>query len=189
MERLTIKKRFEFHKKGEEVTVIPIDLYTKIFENTTGTEGNYYLEGKAVDKLADYEDLEEKLEKVYGKCEGLLETAVNSLVKHEGAEIDTPAKARLLTDEDVDKWESYKAAEEQGLLIRLPCKVGDKIYQIEGGYIYKFDAEKIEIRKEDGEYIYCIDYMDYRKENFGKIVFLTKEEAEQALARMEENHE
>ena len=80
-------------------------------------------------------------------------------------------------------------AEEQGLLLRLPCKVGDTIYQIEGGYIYKFDAEKIEIRKEDGEYIYCIDYMDYRKENFGKSVFLTKEEAEQALERMEGENE
>lgn len=73
----------------------------------------------AVDKLAEYEDLEEKLEKVYGKCDGLLETAINSLVRHEGAEIGTPAKARLLTDEDVDKWESFKDAEEQGLILRL----------------------------------------------------------------------
>jgi hypothetical protein len=86
----------------------------------------------------------------------------------------------------IEKLAEYEDAEEQGLLLRLPCKVGDKIYQIEGGCIYKFDAEKIEIRKEDGEYIYCVDYMDYRKEDFGKIAFLTLEEAEQALAKMKE---
>lgn len=68
----------------------------------------------------------------------------------------------------------------------MPCKVGDKIYQIEDGYIYEFNAEKIEIRKEDGEYIYCIDFMDYHKDDFGKIAFLTLEEAEQALAKMKE---
>lgn len=44
-------------------------------------------------------------------------------------------------------------------------------------------AESIEIRKEDSEYIYCIDSMDYRKDDFGKIAFLTKEEAEQSLAK------
>ena len=73
------------------------------------------------EKLSSYEELEEKLEKVYGECDGLLETAINSLVRHEGAEIGTPAKTRLLTDEDVDKWESFKDAEEQGLLLRLPA--------------------------------------------------------------------
>lgn len=87
------------------------------------------------------------------------------------------------------KLKEYEEAEEQGLLLRLPCKVGDKIYHIEDGYIYEFNAEKIEIRKEDGEYIYCIDSMDYRKEHFGKIAFLTLEEAEQALARMEEKND
>lgn len=36
-------------------------------------------------------------------------------------------KSRLLTDEDVDKWEEYKQLEEQGRLIKLPCKVGDTV--------------------------------------------------------------
>lgn len=89
-------------------------------------------------------------------------------------------------DKILEKLAEYEDAEEQGLLLRLPCKVGDKIYQIEDGYIYEFNAEKIEIRKEDGEYIYCIDSMDYRKDDFGKIAFLTLEEAEQALAKMKE---
>lgn len=81
-------------------------------------------------KLGEYEDLEEQLEKVYGECEGLLETVVFDLVKHEGVEIGTPHKARLLTDEDVDKWEGFKNAEEQGMLLRLPCRLGDIIDRI-----------------------------------------------------------
>ena len=36
-------------------------------------------------------------------------------------------KSRLLTDEDVDKWEEYKQLEEQGRLIKLPCKGGDTV--------------------------------------------------------------
>ena len=84
------------------------------------------------------------------------------------------------------KLAEYEDLEEQEKLIRLPCKVGDKIYHIEDRYIYEFNAEKIEIRKENGEYIYCIDSMDYRKDDFGKIAFFTVEEAEQALAKMKE---
>ena len=87
------------------------------------------------------------------------------------------------------EFKQYLDAERRGLLLRLPCKVGDKIYHIEDGYIYEFNSEKIEIRKEDGEYIYCIDSMDYRKDDFGKIAFFTVEEAEQALARMEGENE
>lgn len=88
----------------------------------------------------------------------------------------------------LQKLKKYEDAEEQGLLLRLPCKVGDKFYHIEDGYIYEFNAEKIEIRKENGEYIYCIDSMEYRKDDFGKIAFFTVEEAEAALARMEKEN-
>ena len=120
-----------------------------------------------LERLAYYEDLEEKLSKTYGECDELLETVVNGFVKHEGVEIGTPAKARLLTDEDVDKWEDWKNAEEQGLLLILPCKVGEDIYYILGipnktpcviekSYFELSDVDKI-----------------------GKTLWLTKEEAEQ----------
>ena len=95
-------------------------------------------------------------------------------------------KSRL--KEAMEKLAEYEEAEDQGKLLRLPCKIGDKIYHIEDGYIYEFNAEKIEIRKENGEYIYCIDSMDYRKDDFGKIAFFTVEEAEQALTRMEKEN-
>ena len=150
------------------------------------------------EKLASYEELEEKLEKVYGECDGLLETAINSLVRHEGAEIGTPAKTRLLTDEDVDKWESFKDAEEQGLLLRLPVPEGAVVYTL--SYIYEckfdydckeFDAYKCEedIPCEHQYKVYRVKETKFQKQMLamlGKTVFLTKEEAEQALAKMKE---
>lgn len=80
----------------------------------------------------------------------------------------------------------YRKAEEQGLLLRLPCKVGDIIYHVEDGYIYEFKAKSIEIRKENEEYIFCIDSMDYTLKDFGQIVFLSQEEAEIELANIQQ---
>lgn len=60
-----------------------------------------------------YEELERKLQSIYGECDGLLETVVDGLVKHEGVELEKPMKARLLTDEDVDKWDKLKGAMER----------------------------------------------------------------------------
>ena len=99
----------------------------------------------------------------------------------------------------VAKWleelKPYKDLEEQGLLVRLPCKVGDTAYRVNAGakqpiipmtvseihfLCYKneravrFDA----IGKEDmGES--C-----YRLEDIGRIVFLTREEAEKKLEEL-----
>ena len=88
--------------------------------------------------------------------------------------------------------------EEQGLLVRLPCKVGDTVYRVNAGAkqpiipmtvseihflccknerAVRFDA----IGKEDmGES--C-----YRLEDIGRIVFLTREEAEKKLEEMKKN--
>lgn len=90
----------------------------------------------------------------------------------------------------------YEDLEEQGLLARLPCKVGDTVYRVNAGakqpiipmtvseihfLCYKneravrFDA----IGKEDmGES--C-----YRLEDIGRIVFLTREEAEKKLEEIQ----
>ena len=94
-----------------------------------------------------------------------------------------------------EKLATYEDLEEQGLLVRLPCKVGDTVYRVNAGakqpiipmtvseihfLCYKneravrFDA----IGKEDmGES--C-----YRLEDIGRIVFLTREEAKKKLEEM-----
>ena len=72
---------------------------------------------KALEEICQYREIKERLKAVYGECDGLLETAIDQAVenavsileKHEGIDIGDPYKSRLLTDEDVDKWESYKA--------------------------------------------------------------------------------
>lgn len=74
----------------------------------------------------------------------------------------------------LDKLAEYEDLEEQGLLIKLPCKVGDDVYLIHN--ICNGKWTKIEKVK------FGISLYNY----FGKTVFLTREEAEKALKESEE---
>lgn len=60
-----------------------------------------------LDKIAEYEDLEESLENIYGDCPNLLKAVVETLKTHSTMD-EKPMKSRLLTDEDVDRWLEYK---------------------------------------------------------------------------------
>ena len=89
-----------------------------------------------------------------------------------------------ITNKDVfEKLADYEDAEEQGLLLRLPCKVGDKVYwvydkrMIREVIVYGF---RITHNK-----ILMFDYSQFSFGNMGVDVFLTREEAEQTLAEME----
>lgn len=97
------------------------------------------------------------------------------------------------------KLADYEDAEEQGLLLRLPCKVGDTLYFAHHDRVissevlsvkYHVEAENhgIFIRERltiDVEGISAeIDFCD-----IGKTVFLTREEAEAKLKEMEGSHE
>ena len=92
----------------------------------------------------------------------------------------------------------YEDLEEQGLLLRLPCKAGDIVYYVNTDakkpiikmqvlqVNYKqFYKDSIFIRidatndKDMGESCYLLE------DDFGKTVFLTQEEAEQKLKEME----
>ena len=94
----------------------------------------------------------------------------------------------------------YKDLEEQGLLVRLPCKVGDKIWELclcdDGNYrifpmivksISKYGAlrqagKDITIWNIYAESDYTYMYKNFA--DFGKTVFSTKEEAEKKLEGM-----
>lgn len=96
-----------------------------------------------------------------------------------------------------EKLKRYEDAEEQGLLLRLPCKVGDKIFLDFAGFgkdIDKFTVKDFHLDCfEDGETILYCDYESNDKTlsgqidvmEFGKTVFITREEAEAKLAEME----
>lgn len=83
-----------------------------------------------------------------------------------------------------DKLKEYEDLEEQGLLIRLPCKVGTKELYIIDEYeeIYYLDADEVTIKRfPTGTIIFEYDSYELEYKDFGKTVFLTKEEAERAL--------
>ena len=63
---------------------------------------------QALEKVQHYQEMDRRLREAFGDCDGLLETAVEGFCKHSGVDIGNPIKARLLTDEDVDKWDAYR---------------------------------------------------------------------------------
>lgn len=126
---------------------------------------------KAYYKLREYEDMEEELESIYGECSGLLKKVVDTLKLHPNIE-ETPVKSRLLTDADVDKWLEYKQLEEQGKLLKLPCKVGDTVYHIFQNRILEMTAD---------EFFISLVMM---RHSFGNTVFLTLAEAENKLREL-----
>jgi len=102
----------------------------------------------------------------------------------------------------IQKLGEYEDLEEQGLLIKLPCKVGDKVYvnsRTFGTYddIEYAEAEVVSIRITKKQtfvklriFALGLDGMPYGCSNypvssFGKTVFLTREEAEKALNKEE----
>ena len=96
----------------------------------------------------------------------------------------------------------YEDAEEQGLLLRLPCKIGDIVYHEKeyptihpGIQAYQITNIMISQNKSgvwtkkyramlliNGKII--DNQLNFSFDEIGKTVFLTKEEAEQALAEM-----
>lgn len=96
--------------------------------------------------------------------------------------------------------------EEQGLLLRLPCKLGDTVYVITSPFNVFDDIEYDENMKDEvyEAYVSSVSFYEsgeqyrnyanvtndfigvyFRECDFGKIVFLTKNEAEAKLAEME----
>lgn len=71
---------------------------------------------------------------------------------------------------------------EQGLLVKLPCKVGDKVYQTDGVRIYQGEILSIDIEKNFT--IFYADIICFDERAIGETVFLTKAEAEARLAEL-----
>ena len=101
----------------------------------------------------------------------------------------------VIPAEAIQKLAEYEDMEEQGLLVRLPCKVGDTVYDISEFVertpcpeMYEFHDDYIGIGKsDDGRTVISIDCMDYYMDDFGRIVFTSREAAEKALeGRMKE---
>ena len=117
---------------------------------------------------------------------------------------DTTKKAFLIDVDDDDvqdaiqKLADYEDKQEQGLLIELPCKVGDTVYELlitgvkNHEPVYEIYEAKV-IRFIRDSFYWCCETITKDKnewgfefvvDSFGKWVFLTRSEAEEALAKM-----
>lgn len=99
----------------------------------------------------------------------------------------------------LEKLADYEDLEEQGLLVRLPCKVGDMVWDNDFGYpesyeikafSYGFCDSYVEPNIEDEIIFYYENYNGsitgaFPMSELGKTVFLTREEAVKKLEEME----
>ncbi len=105
----------------------------------------------------------------------------------------------------ITKLARYEEAEEQGLLLRLPCKVGDTIFEINYKSLKEYkvtgfsygrlmgqDEEDVMSKNEILIHI-CNQNKDitgyFVASEIGEDIFLTREEAEQKLKEMEVENE
>ena len=131
----------------------------------------------AYKKLAEYEDLEE---------------VFRDKITNETCEL-------LRDKEEFSKWldliewiakrcDNYIRTEEQGLLLRLPCKIGDTVYYIEDNKVNKFVVYSFDIRPLQ-QFVCNYEGIRLNFKNFDKTVFLTQAEAEQKLKEIEKTEE
>ena len=94
----------------------------------------------------------------------------------------------------------FEDLEEQGLLVRLPCKVGDTVYRVNAGVkqpIIPMTVSEIHFLCYKNERAIRFDAIGkedmgescYRLEDIGRIVFLDREEAEKKLEEMKGEHD
>lgn len=88
------------------------------------------------------------------------------------------------------KLKEYEDLEEQGRLVKLPCKVGDTVYGISMGKIIKLTVNEISVFYMKGEKIINVkcqnndEFRNYVEKEFGINVFLTEAEAEAKLKEL-----
>ena len=93
-----------------------------------------------------------------------------------------------------EQLKEYQQLDEQGLLLRLYCNVGDTVYCIEDKKIWDCIVDKVTISRTNGVWFEVktpksmpdISAIEYTENAFGKTVFLTQAEAEQKLKEMED---
>lgn len=90
----------------------------------------------------------------------------------------------------LEELKSYKDAEEQGLLVRLPCKVGDTVYVPTRNFVSELRITMVSVNMHEAYFSWMLNSGIYpnldgfSKSKLGKSVFLTREEAEKKLDEM-----
>lgn len=120
------------------------------------------------------------------------------IAKARGHELQSIESKQFWEHYQVREWlkelKKYKDAEEQGLLLRLPCKIGSTLYQPISNRINEYKVIGLCFDITRNEWMYEVAYqigLEWHKTTcdfdcINKKVFLTKKEAEQALKQMGE---
>ena len=99
-----------------------------------------------------------------------------------------------LTTHILQELKEYRDLEEQGLLLKLPCKIGDTVYQLINSHIHEYKVIGICFDIFQNKWMYEVAYQiglewfktmcDFDAFGKSKTVFLTKEEAEKKLKEL-----
>ena len=114
-----------------------------------------------------------------------------TIKKCENVVADFSSKEYEQLAEWLEELKEYRDLEEQGLLLKLPCKIGDTVYQLINSHIYEYKVIGICFDIFQNKWMYEVAYQiglewfktmcDFDVFGKSKTVFLTKEEAEKAL--------
>ena len=132
-----------------------------------GTLSDKLIEQFAIQRLAEYEDTGLKPKEINEKMNEAYDLGAQSVLRYKG-----------LTWSEAEELLRYRDAEEQGLLVWLPCKEGTWVYKVcmisvrDDDYAMTWHQE-MGIRE--------VRFQASMRDQFGKTVFLTREEAEKAL--------
>ena len=120
------------------------------------------------------------------------------IAKARGHELESIESKQFWEHYQVREWlkelKQYKAAEEQGLLLRLPCKIGDSLYQPIRNVINEYKVIGLCYDITSTKWLFEVAYqsgLEWFKtvckiNSIGKTVFLTKSEAEVKLKKLED---
>lgn len=126
-----------------------------------------YCRNRLLDRLVEYEDTEREPEEID--------------MDHEAAE----QLRRLCRDCDLDRLEKLAEADKDGRLVVLPCKVGDTLFRVFAGEIFKHRVGSMKYFAIQGRWdVETYPFCPCVESSIGKTIFLTREEAEAALEAM-----
>lgn len=177
------KEMFNFHniKYSQNLDEFDEDMMYLLDDGYETIEGIIALFYRALWSMADireklkaYEDTgldPEEMLKAYNLC------------------VENLGNFEKLLDENI-KLKKYEYLEEQGLLIKLPCKIGDYVYEanINRNIVSTYKIMSIVIGKDSINYNWGLldgiysNIKGFNEFALGKTVFLTREEAEKALS-------
>lgn len=86
----------------------------------------------------------------------------------------------------IDRLRELAEADKDGRLVVLPCKIGDKLYRVFAGEIFEHRVGSMKYFAIQGKWdIETYPFCPCAESSIGKTVFLTREEAKEALEGME----